>query len=182
MTQRATVPAPVQFCGAATGNWRVRRQVRVSGPPLAAVSHLDTSGNARSALWTLTGLASNLRYTDAAERADLLAVQAPLARPEARISVLIPIRKSAAWWAMAQDERLAIYRRGAHFRIGRDYLPAIARRLLHSRDLGEPFDFLTWFDFAPEHESDFDHMLERLRASEEWRFVDREIEFRLESA
>src|SRR2546428_7160638 len=31
----------------------------------------------------------------------------------------------------------------------RSYLPAIARRLYHCRDLGEPFDFLTWFEYAP---------------------------------
>jgi hypothetical protein len=25
------------------------------------------------------------------------------------------------------------------------YMAAVARRLYHARDLGEPFDFLTWF-------------------------------------
>ncbi len=33
------------------------------------------------------------------------------------------------------------------------YLLAVARRLYHCRDLGEPFDFLTWFEYAPQDES-----------------------------
>ena len=32
----------------------------------------------------------------------------------------------------------------------------MARRLRHGRDLGEPFDFLTWFEFDPEHAKAFD--------------------------
>ena len=59
------------------------------------------------------------------------------------------------------------------------YLPRIARRLYHSRDLAEPFDFLTWFEFAPEHEGAFDDLLAMLRSREEWTFVDREVDIRL---
>jgi len=57
--------------------------------------------------------------------------------------------------------------------------PSFYRHLHHCRDLGEPFDFLTWFEFAPEHEPAFDELLARLRATEEWRYVDREVEVRL---
>lgn len=60
-----------------------------------------------------------------------------------------------------------------------NYLPAIARRLHHSRDLREPFDFLTWFEFAPEHEADFEALLSNLRATREWTFVEREVDIRL---
>jgi hypothetical protein len=51
------------------------------------------------------------------------------------------------------------------------YLPAIARRLHHCRDLSEnePFDFLPWFEFTPAHAGEFDQLLVALRASEEWR-------------
>ncbi len=66
--------------------------------------------------------------------------------------------------------------------MGLEYLPAIARRLHHGRDLGGPFDFLTWFEFAPEAEPAFDALLVRLRASEEWTYVDREIEIRVTRA
>ena len=45
--------------------------------------------------------------------------------------------------------------------------------------LGEPFDFLTWFEFAPEHTDVFDELLVKLRASEEWKYVEREVDIRL---
>lgn len=63
--------------------------------------------------------------------------------------------------------------------MGLTYLPAIARRLYHSRDLGEIFDFLTWFEYAPKHESAFEELVKRLRATREWLFVDREVDIRL---
>jgi hypothetical protein len=49
-----------------------------------------------------------------------------------------------------------------------EYLPTIARRLHHSRELGEPFDFLTWFEYAPEHNQAFEELVVKLRATEEW--------------
>ena len=41
------------------------------------------------------------------------------------------------------------------------------------------FDFLTWFEFAPDAEPAFDELLAHLRGSEEWRYVVREVEVRL---
>ncbi|MGH2707091.1 MAG: chlorite dismutase family protein, partial [Actinomycetota bacterium] len=94
---------------------------------------------------------------------------------------LIPIRKSEAWWGLSQDERQAIFEdRSRHIATGLKYLPAVARRLHHSRDLGEPFDFLTWFEFAPADEAAFDELVAVLRATEEWTFVEREVDIRLE--
>jgi len=93
---------------------------------------------------------------------------------------LIPIRKSPEWWALSQHERRAIFEAESHHtEIGLAYLPQIARQLHHARDLGEPFDFLTWFEFAPEHESEFNSLLVQLRASKEWSFVEREVDIRL---
>ena len=64
------------------------------------------------------------------------------------------------------------------------YLPAIARRLHHCRDIGgnEPFDFITWFEFAPADTAAFDELVAALRASPEWQYVDREIDIRLVQA
>ncbi len=66
-------------------------------------------------------------------------------RPEATCAALIPISKNEEWWGLTQDERRQIFEEtSGHIRIGMDYLPAVARRLHHCRDLGspEPFDFL----------------------------------------
>lgn len=91
--------------------------------------------------------------------AGLRARQEGLDRRQATHAALIPIKKSAAWWDLAQDDRRAIFEETSqHTAIGMEYLPAIARRLHHSRDLGEPFDFLTWFEFAPADEPAFDRL------------------------
>ena len=60
------------------------------------------------------------------------------------------------------------------------YLPTIARQLYHSRDLGEPFDFLTWFEYAPADANAFEELVGTLRATEEWRHVEREVDIRME--
>jgi hypothetical protein len=59
------------------------------------------------------------------------------------------------------------------------YLPAIARRLYHCRDLGEPFDFLTWFEYARSSEEAFNQLVTNLRGTEEWTYVEREVDIRL---
>jgi len=83
---------------------------------------------------------------------------------------------------MSQDERRNIFEKeSGHISNSMKYLPAIARRLYHCRELvGESFDFLTWFEFAPQHSSLFDELLAQMRSSREWQFVDREIDIRLE--
>jgi len=55
----------------------------------------------------------------------------------------------------------------------------VARRLYHSHDLGEPFDFLTWFEYAPEDARAFEDLVARLRQTEEWSYVEREVDIRL---
>lgn len=177
-----TVTPIVHFIGGDRGEWAVRSITPVIGDTLADAARVAVSDHpaVRAHSWDLAGSRSNLRYTSGSERSELTARQAGLDRPEARYAALIPISKSQTWWDMAQDERLAIYQRSQHTAIGMDYLPAIARRLHHGRDLGEPFDFLTWFEYAPGDEAAFDHLLDRLRATEEWRYVTREVDIRLE--
>jgi len=114
------------------------------------------------------------------ERQQLRRIQAELDRPQATCAALIPVKKSAEWWALAQDEWRAIMEeRSHHIQIGMQYLPAIARRLHHSYDLGEPFDFLTWFEYAPEDAEAFERMTRTLRDTEEWQYVEREMDLRL---
>src|SRR5262249_36835869 len=132
--------------------------------------------------WNLRGVTSHERYATRDEKSQLVVRQPEIGRPEATAAAFIPIRKSAAWWALTQDERRAVFEESsAHIRIGLDFLPAVARRLHHCRDLAEdsPFDFLTWFEFAPGDGVAFDDLLRRLRDTPEWRFVEREVELRL---
>lgn len=173
------------FHGGKSGAWRVTSSSAITGAALPLVDRLSIVAGAplgpTNATWVLRGFTSNVRYATAAEVKSLRASQEDLGRPEATRAALIPIRKNAAWWQLAQDERRHIFEESSrHTAIGLDYLPAIARRLHHSRDLGEPFDFLTWFEYAPNHEQVFNDLLVKLRATPEWTYVDREVDIRLE--
>jgi chlorite dismutase len=178
-------PLHVTFVAGSSGPWHIDHAVPVTGEALPIAERLAIFEGMKPAAvqnngWILQGVTSNTRYTNRLEVDTLVVRQAGLLRPEATRAALIPIRKTAAWWDMAQDERRTIFEeQSRHIGIGLDYLPAVARRLHHSRELAEPFDFLTWFEFAPEHEDAFDHMLDRLRRTAEWRYVDREIDIRL---
>lgn len=173
------------FAGGEQGIWRVVSQRTVSGAPLAPAKRLAVSPGTPTGAdcaWVLSGITSNERYVERKERDLLVATQEALGREQSTCAVLIPILKTASWWAMTQDERRAIFEtRSRHIQTGLRYLPAIARRLFHCRDFSEqePFDFLTWFEFSPSDEVAFDQLLVELRASEEWRYVERESELRL---
>lgn len=172
-----------RFIAGAAGAWQIERIAPVVGEslaPAARLAVLDVQAADAGAAWRLQGVTSNTRYTTRQEAERLAAVQQGLGRPQATRAALIPIRKNAAWWALAQDERRAIIEeQSRHIAIGHDYLPAVSRRLYHARELGQPFDFLTWFEYAPAHADAFEELVARLRQSAEWRFVEREVDIRL---
>jgi hypothetical protein len=175
------------FIGGAAGAWHVSSVDAVIGESLPAASRLlIQNGHAQAhpnTSWILQGVTSNERYVTRIEKERLAALQPPLGRPEATCAALIPIRKSAEWWAMPQDERRAVFEESSHhLAIGSEYLPAVARRLHHCRDLDEPFDFLTWFEYAPRDAASFEHLVARLRQSPEWRYVEREVDIRVQRA
>ena len=173
------------FVGGTTGKWWVERASALTGPALAPVPRLailDVSQTTtpEDGVWFLRGVTSYERYVHRAERSVLVARQPDLGRPNATRAALIPIKKSLAWWELTQDERRMIFEeRSHHITIGLRYLPAIARRLYHSHDLGEPFDFLTWFEYAPADAAVFEELVGTLRETEEWSYVEREIDIRL---
>lgn len=177
----------VSFAGGDVGPWRVLEQRAVRGDPLPAVERVTVAtrgdappANGRAPAWSLDGVVSHLRYATRRDVDSLRPTELPLSRPEATRAVLIPIRKSAAWWALAQDERDEIFAaRSRHSAIGLAYAGEIARKLYHSRDLGEPFDFLTWFEFEPSQATRFDELLAALRCTPEWGYVEREVEIHL---
>lgn len=179
----APAPRLFTFSAGQAGDWRVTGITAIRGdglPPAQRLSVAPTAGP--SPTWWLRGITSNERYVERAEKDQLLARQEGLGRAQSTLACLIPIRKSAAWWAMTQDERRRVFEADSnHTAIGLRYLPQVARRLHHCRDLGEaePFDFLTWFEYAPHDEAAFDELLASLRATPEWTFVEREVEVRL---
>lgn len=173
------------FVGGSQGPWAVTSMQTLAGPALLEVSHLEmlnlpAKEVARAGAWILQGFTSNVRYAERREIDELKAIQQGLGRPDSTCAALLPIKKSAAWWALAQDERRASFEEQSHHTaIGLQFLPDIARQLHHCRDLGEPFDFLTWFEFAPAQTTAFNQLLEQLRATQEWLYVEREVDLRL---
>jgi chlorite dismutase len=176
------------FRGGQSGGWQVTSLSPVKGDSLPPVQAVSVVRNAAIALpllpsqtsWRLAGVTSHLRYVERAEQTQLAEVQAGLGRAEATCAALIPIRKSSAWWELTQEERRQIFEdKSRHIAASLKYLPAIARQLFHCRDLGEPFDFLTWFEYAPEHAEMFEELVGVLRATEEWTYVEREVDVRV---
>jgi hypothetical protein len=173
---------PVTFVGSRTGPWKVDEMTTLRGEALPHAAAVDVAldHEVAAGVWSLRGVSGHVRYVEREEKGPLDERSPPLGRPAASRAALIPIRKSPEWWALPQDERRAIFeQRSRHIADSMAFLPRIARRLYHARDLGEPFDFLTWFEFAPEHSHAFDDLLGLLRSREEWTFVDREIDIRL---
>ncbi len=180
------MPAPivVNFRAGVSGTWTIKSVEPVLGVGLPSAPRLEIVEGPvvedRAAVWALRGFTSNERYVERHERQALVSAQQRLGRSEARCAALIPIRKSDAWWDLTQDERRVILeQRSHHIAVGLEYLPAVARRLHHSRDLGEPFDFLTWFEYAPADAEAFEELVARLRGTEEWAYVEREVDIRL---
>jgi len=179
----------VSFAGGEDGTWRVDRLDAVTGASLPAVRRVDVIEQplaavyelaAQSGDWILRGVTSNERYSSREEHHHLAAQQSTLGRQAATCAALIPITKSEEWWKLSQDERRELFEeRSHHIAIGQNYLPAIARRLHHGHDLGEPFDFLTWFEYEPREADAFEDLVARLRATPEWEFVVREVDIRL---
>ena len=175
------------FVGGKTGNMLVVSHTTISGPTISRVDAIDMIAGIATdlpvdAVWALHGVTTNDRYTTRVEKTELTSKQAPVGRCEATRAALILLRKRAEWWSFTQDERRAILEEDSHhIAIGMRYLPAIARRLLHCRDLDDeaPFDFIGFLDFAPESGAAFDDMLAQLRATKEWSYMDREIDIRL---
>ena len=176
------------FIGGDTGVWRVARTEVIAGEPLPAAKRLAIASGPEiqsdpHPAWVLRGMTSNERYAVRKdERSQIVAKQRSLGLPEATYAALIPIRKNAAWWALTQDQRQHVFEeQSKHVRIGLQHFPGLARRLHHCRDLSEnePFDFLTWFEYAPADEAAFDKLLAALHATDEWKYVEREVDIRL---
>jgi len=175
------------FVGGATGSWIVDQVHCIVGEPILSPPRVSVVAGTieplpESAVWALRGIRSNERYVVREEKTALASKQENLGRPESKRAALIPIHKTAAWWGLAQDERREIFEaQSHHIGTGMKYLPAIARRLFHCRDLSpnEPFDFLTWFEYAPSESDAFEELVTALRTSPEWEYVDREVDIRL---
>jgi hypothetical protein len=174
-----------QYIGGSTGPWRVTNVTTVCGAPLKPASHLEIIQGRLDRFpphcsWILRGVAKNTRFYTQEERVASKAQRIVPGLSAATCAALIPIRKSSEWWSMnIQDRQEIIEARTSHIDRAFRLIPAMARRLLYGRDLGEPFDLVTWFEYAPKDAKIFDDLAATMRSSLEWQFVEREIDIRL---
>jgi len=85
----------------------------------------------------------------------------------------------AAQRARATDVAPSLEEQSHNIATGMEYLPGIACRPIHCRNFGGPSDFLMWFQFEADHAEPLAELVRRLRATEEWRYVECEIDIRL---
>ncbi len=91
-----------------------------------------------------------MRYTNRDEKNTLDITPSVLGKPDYKYAAFIPIKKSNEWWLLTQDERRNIFEeQSKHTNYSLKYLTNVSRKLYHSRNIGEAFDFLTWFEFDP---------------------------------
>ena len=151
------------FYGGRLGSWKVREFNTIIGKPIKTVDRIDMinpNQQSRKIMsdWIFKGISSNLRYATKEEKIMLDKTPPIIGKHENSFAALIPMSKSEEWWLLTQDER---------------------RKIFHSRDIGEEFDFLAWFEFEPKNKSVFDDLLGYLRQTEEWKYVTREIDVRV---
>ena len=153
---------------------------------LESPTRLSTVRDAKSPTLLFQGVPQHLQYTTGEQRADLKThSRAELPAGMDTVAVVIPIRKSAAWWSLPQDERNAhFHKKGdkpGHTAIGAKYVERIYRMLYHTRYAVETtdHDFITYFEFERKHTEDFKNLLAQLRDPQqnpEWNHVDHEYE------
>ena len=175
----------ITFYGGKLGSWKVRDFNTIIGKPIKTVDRIEMiNPNQQSRKiesdWTFKGISSNLRYATKKEKAMLDKTPPIIGKHENSFAAFIPMSKSEEWWLLTQDERRKIFEeKSDHIKISSNYLETIQRKLFHSRDIGEEFDFLAWFEFEPKNKSVFDDLLGYLRQTEEWKYVTRDIDIRV---
>lgn len=173
------------FYGGRLGSCKVREFNTIIGKPIKTVDRIEMINPNQQSIkieseWTFKGISSNLRYTTKKEKTMLDKTPPIIGKHENSFAALIPMSKSEEWWLLTQDERRKIFEeKSDHIKISSNYLETIQRKLFHSRDIGEEFDFLAWFEFEPKNKSVFDDLVGYLRQTEEWKYVIREIDIRV---
>jgi chlorite dismutase len=98
-------------------------------------------------------------------KADLKGVSEPGLKPYA---IVIPVRKSAEWWALDQDKRAAMMQE--HTEATLPYIKTVKRKLYHSSGLDD-LDFITYFETS--RLEDFHSLILSLEKVKEFQYTRR---------
>lgn len=180
-----TISPSVSFIAGDRGSWEVLSMAAVVGQPLEPAPFFDVRNEylMRAPVdfrWLLRGVTSRKSVGSRCDDVFEMLPQPQLGRASATCAAFIPLKKKEAWWGLSEGEKREI-QEGEVLKAGSSLkrLHGIAKQLHHCRDLGEPFDFLAWFEYSLEESGAFEEMLAALRASHEWGYVEREVDVRL---
>jgi hypothetical protein len=138
-----------------------------------------------SAPFQIHGATGSAQYTDPtapyAAANGLKAIPVTVAEPV--LAVILPLRKTQAWWDLPFEQRKAHFHKAAtvphHTEAGVPYISKIHRRLFHTREFTKEYDFVTYFEFRAADEAAFRKLCRELRDTKinpEWNYIDRDFE------
>lgn len=173
------------YVGGTFGAWEVTQLLSRRGDPLPQVTHVDIingrlNRTPAGTAWILSGVVRNTRQVTREEFVPPGTSRTVCNFPAPTCAALIPIRRSLEWWQLDREARREMLNPPIKPPLrGLRHLSALIRDWQHRRDLSEQFDCLAWFEYEPRDSAAFDDLLADWRASEEWKFVDRECDIRL---
>ncbi len=171
------------FIAGDRGSWEVVSMRTTIGASLESAPFLDVRNEYVMKLpvdfrWLLRGVSSKskgLRPSDG----EVMIPRPQLGRKGACCAAFMPVKRSRDWWSLTDGERREICGRSRDADLRGNPTGMVASRFHHSRELGEPFDFLMWFEYSPGDAALIDEVIASIRESEEWRYVEREADVRL---
>lgn len=169
------------YVGGSSGSWELTDLTTYRGPALTPVTHLDIINGRMDrppldAAWVFSSYVQNTRYVTREEPQSAGSRRSFNSPPPRTSAALIALRRSEEWWQLGDAARREIQRTQM---VGLGYLTAMIRRWRHRLDMSERFDCVTWFEYEPRDSGAFEDLLADWRASEEWKYVDRECDIRL---
>jgi hypothetical protein len=183
-----TIPTPA---GGVRNRYRVNAVEVIKGPTPALPEpgwelhriEAETPISASSA-FQIRGVTGTAQYTDpSAPYAAANGLRALPVTNEPIFAVILPLRKTQAWWDLPFEQRKSHFHRDAthphHTDVGVPYVPKIHRRLFHAREFTRDYDFVTYFEFRAADEPAFRRLCRELRDTKlnpEWNYIDRDFE------
>lgn len=169
------------YVGGTSGNWEITDLNTYRGQALTPVTHIDIINGRMErtpagAAWVFSGYVQNTRYVTREELLPPGSRRSFNSRPPRTCAALIALRRSEEWWQLGDAARREIQQTQL---AGLRYLTAMVRRWRHRLDMSDQFDCVTWFEYEPQDSSAFEDLLADWRASEEWKYINRECDIRL---
>lgn len=122
-------------------------------------------GRFLKSVWLMTGLTKKANYVPGFSDQMKTELKGPSMAGPNPFAIVIPVGKSAEWWALDQQTRMAMMQE--HTAAALPYQKTIRRKLYHSTGLNGP-DFITYFETA--NLEDFQSLILALKQVKEFQY------------